>query len=84
MVAQMKGAVSNVMRMGNQPALRRAMQKELMKGASCPAPQATAWTSSFLPPHDVNSVAEKKATNIKLASVNFTFFINNEVSVPLS
>ena len=34
MVAQMKGAVSNVMRMGNQPALRRAMPAILMLGVA--------------------------------------------------
>jgi flagellar M-ring protein FliF len=34
MVAQMKGAVSNVLRMGNQPALRRAMPAILMLGAA--------------------------------------------------
>lgn len=34
MMAQMKGAVSNVMRMGNQPALRRAMPAILMLGVA--------------------------------------------------
>lgn len=33
-VAQMKGAVSNVMRMGNQPALRRAMPAILIMGVA--------------------------------------------------
>lgn len=51
---------------------------------ACSVESVASAASSFLPPQEVKTVAEKKANSMKLATVNFTFFIESMVSVALS
>ena len=51
---------------------------------ACSVESVASAASSFLPPQEVKTVAEKKANSMKLATVNFTFFIESMVSIALS